>query len=129
MNDEKIFKMALIFSIIGIVGMIVFAGQISPYKVKINEINQATMDKEVTVECYVEEVKKALKSDTYFLKVNDGTGKMTVVIFEGTTHEMQKIGFSPLNTDKIRIRVTGTVTQYNGAFELILKDQNSIKIL
>ena len=129
MDDGKIFKMALIFSLIGIVGMIAFAGQISPYKVKINEINQGTMDKEVTVECYVEDVQKALKSDTYFLKVNDGTGKTTVVIFEGITHEMQKMGFTPANTDKLRIRATCTVTSYKGAYELVLKDQNSLKIL
>lgn len=129
MEDQKIFKMALIVSLIGIVGMIAFAGQISPYKIKINEINQGTMDKEVTVECYVEDVQKALNSDTYFLKVNDGTGKITVVIFEGLTYEMQKTGFSPTNTNKLRIRATCTVTSYKGAYELVLKDQNSLKIL
>lgn len=129
MEDQKIFKMALIVSLIGILGMITFAGQISPYKIKINEINQGTMDKEVTVECYVEDVQKALKSDTYFLKVNDGTGKTTVVIFEGITHEMQKIGFTPTSTNKFRIRATCTVTSYKGSYELVLKDQNSLKIL
>lgn len=129
MEDHKIFKMALIVSLIGILGMITFAGQISPYKIKINEINQGTMDKEVTVECYVEDVQKALKSDTYFLKVNDGTGKTTVVIFEGITHEMQKMGFNPTSTNKFRIRATCTVTSYKGSYELVLKDQNSLKIL
>lgn len=129
MDDGKIFKMAFLVSIIGIMGMVAFAGQISPYPVKISEMTQTSMDKEVTVECYVEEVKKAIKSDTYFIKVNDGTGKTTIVIFEGTIHEMEKMGINPYSFNKSRIRATGTVTQYKGAFELILKDQNSIKLL
>lgn len=129
MEDQKIFKMALLISLIGIMGMAAFAGEISPYKIKLNEINRGIMDREVTVECYVEDVQKALKSDTYFLKVNDGTAKTKIVIFEGTTHEMQKNGFNPKNTNKFRIRATCTVTQYKGSFELVLKDQDSIKII
>lgn len=129
MEDQKIFKMALLVSLIGIIGMVAFAGQISPYKIKINEINQGTLDKEVTIECYVDDVQKAFKSDTYFLKVNDGTGTTKLVIFEGITHEMQKKGFSPTDTNKFRIRATCTVTSYKGAFELVLKDQNSLKII
>lgn len=129
MEDKKIFQVALIVVLIGIGGMIMFADDISPRQIKIKEMNQGMMDEEVMLECFVENVSKAINSDTYFLRVNDGTATTTVVLFEGTVHEIEKQGLNLKLLNKRRIKVIGTVTNYKGAMELVLKDQNSLKIL
>lgn len=129
MEDMKIVKMAVITSIIGLLGMVVLSGEITPEKITIDKINQKNMDQEVMVECYVEEIKKSANSNTYMLTITDGTAKTTLIIFESTTFELEKNGF-PLNSlvDR-KISVIGTVSQYHGAYEIILKDYNSIKLL
>ena len=129
MEDQKIFRMALIVTLVGIVGMLFFADDVSPREIKIKEMDQSMLDQDVTVEVYVEKIDKARSSNTYFLRVNDGTGKSTVVIFEGTINEMEKGGFKLNMVDKRRIRITGTVTEYKGHMELILNDQKSLKLL
>lgn len=129
MEDTKIVKMAVITSIIGLVGMIFLSGEITPEKTTIDKINQETLGQEVTVECYVEGIKKSSNSNTYMLTITDGTAKTTLVIFESTIFELEKIGF-PLNgLINRKISVIGTVSQYHGTYEIILKDYNSIKLL
>ena len=129
MEDNQIVKMAVITSIIGLMGMTFLSGEITPEKITINKINQENLNQEVMVECYVEEIKKSENSNTYMITIIDGTAKTTLVIFESTTFELEKIGF-PLNglIDR-KISVIGTVSQYHGTYEIILKDYNSIKLL
>jgi DNA/RNA endonuclease YhcR with UshA esterase domain len=129
MEDTKIVKMAVITSIMGLLGMMFLSGEITPKKITIDKINQENIDQEVMVECYVEEIKKSANSNTYMLTIMDGTAKTTLIIFESTTFELEKNGF-PLNSlvDR-KIRVIGTVSQYHGAYEIILKDYTSIKLL
>ncbi len=129
MEDNQIIKIAVITSIIGLIGMLCLSGEISPKQIKINQVNQDTLDQDVTIECYVEKIRKSTNSKTYMITITDATAKSILVIFESTSFELEKNGF-PINSLKNRkIRVIGTVSQYNGAYELILKDHNSIKIL
>ncbi|MCK9151927.1 DNA-binding protein [Methanobacterium alcaliphilum] len=129
MEDQQIFRVALAVAMVGIVGMIVFANDISPREIKIKEMTHSMADEEVILDCFVEQVKKASGSDTYFLRVNDGTAKTTIVLFEGTAHEIEKGGLNLKLLNNRRIRATGTVTNYKGAMELVLKDQNSLKLI
>ena len=129
MEDNQIIKMAIITSIIGLIGMVFLSGEISPEVITIDKINQENLDHEVVVVCYVEKIKKSESSNTYMLTINDGSAKTTLVIFESTTFELNKNGFPINDLVNRKIRVTGTVSQYNGAYELILKDYNSIKLL
>lgn len=129
MEDNQIIKMAIITSIIGLIGMVFLSGKISPEVITIDKINQENLDHEVVVECYVEKIKKSESSNTYMLTINDGSAKTTLVIFESTTFELNKNGFPINDLVNRKIMVTGTVSQYNGAYELILKDYNSIKLL
>ena len=62
MKDRLIFKIALATSIIGIVGMIIFSGQINPREVNINEINLGMLDEEVMVEGIVDNIKESPNS-------------------------------------------------------------------
>jgi DNA/RNA endonuclease YhcR with UshA esterase domain len=129
MEDNQIVKMAVITSIIGLLGMVILSGEITPEKLTIDKLNQENLGQEVMVECYVEQIKKSSNSNTYMLTLIDGTAKTTLVIFESTTFELEKNGF-PLNgLIGRKISVIGTVSQYHGAYEIVLKDYHSIKLL
>jgi len=53
---------------------------------------------------------------------------MNVVIFDKEAEDFEK-NIKINNLIKRRIKVLGTVTEYNGDLELILKDSKSLKII
>ncbi len=129
MEDNQIFKIALLTSIIGLVGMVAFAGQVVPKEVKIKDIDRGMLDEDVSVEAVVQDVGRSQKGDTYFLDIMDDTGKTTLIIFSGTATDLQKENISVQNLDKRRINIVGTVNEYKGSTELVLKDSKSLKLL
>ncbi|BDZ70341.1 exodeoxyribonuclease VII large subunit [Methanobacterium petrolearium] len=129
MEDEKIFRLALFTTIFGLVGMMLSAGYITPQKVEIKDINRGMLDKEVSVEGLVTDVSKSRNGETYFLELMDGTGKIKLVIFDSAASEIQKTSVNIENFSKKRIRAVGTVTEYKGSLEVILKDASSLKVL
>lgn len=129
MDDEKIFKIALLTSLVGMVGMIFTAGYIAPQKVRIEDLNLGMIDKEVSVEGVVQVVKKSKNGETYFLDLNDGSGRLTIVIFQSTSLDMEKNNINITGLNQRRVNVVGNVAEYRGALELILKDSKSLKIL
>jgi DNA/RNA endonuclease YhcR with UshA esterase domain len=129
MEDGKIFKLALFTAILGLVGMVFSANYITPQNVQIKDMDRGMLDKEVSVEGMVMEVKQSQKGGTYFLELMDGTGKIKLVIFESAASEIQKTNISIINFNKRRIRAVGRVTEYQGSLEVILKDASSLKIL
>lgn len=129
MDDEKIFKIALLTSLVGMVGMIFTAGYIAPQKVRIEDLNLGMIDKEVSVEGVVQVVKKSKNGETYFLDLNDGSGRLTIVIFQSTSLDMEKNNINIMGLNQRRVNVVGNVAEYRGALELILKDSKSLKIL
>ncbi len=129
MEDEKIFKLALFTTIFGLVGMMFSASYVTPQNVEISDIDRSMLDKEVSVEGLVTDVSKSQTGETYFLELMDGTGKIKLVIFESAASEIQKTSVNINNFSKKRIRAVGTVTEYKGNLEVILKDASSLKIL
>lgn len=129
MEDHTIFMMALAMSIIGIVGMILSADLIAAREIKINEINRGMLDEDVSLEGVVQDVKKSSRSDTYFLDIMDGTGKITVIVFESSAVDLEEANMSIYGLNNRRVKVTGKVSEYQGKMELILKDANSLEIL
>ncbi|MDL2246886.1 RNA-binding protein [Methanobrevibacter sp. OttesenSCG-928-K11] len=127
-NDQLIFKIALITSLIGIVGLIIFSGFIEPKEVKISEIDRSMIEEEVVVTGIIENVDKSSSSNSYFLKINDGTGKITLMIFESTLVELEESGNHPNTFLDKKVKVVGTVTEYKSSMELIVSNGNSIKI-
>ena len=125
MEDHQIFRLALATSIIGLLGMVVFAGQIMPREVKINQIDRGMLDEDVAVEGVVQEVGKSKTSNTYFLRVMDGTGEITLVIFDSSATDIEKGNLTIHGMDKRRINAVGTVSEYRGSMEIILKDAKS----
>lgn len=129
MEDNQIFKIALLTSIIGLVGMVAFAGQVLPKEVKIRDIDRGMLDEDVSVEAVVQDVGRSQKGDTYFLDIMDDTGKTTLIIFSGTATDLQKENISVQNLDKRRINIVGTVNEYKGSTEIVLKDSKSLKVV
>jgi DNA/RNA endonuclease YhcR with UshA esterase domain len=128
MKDRLIFKIALATSIIGIVGMIIFSGQITPREVNINEISLGMLDEEVMVEGIVDNIKES-PNNSFFIEIVDKTGKINVVVFDKNAIEIQKNNLTIHQIINRRIRVVGTVTEYNGHLELILKDTKSFMVV
>jgi DNA/RNA endonuclease YhcR with UshA esterase domain len=121
--------MAFVVSIFGIVSMIIFSGQLAPRQLHIKDINPGMLDEDVTVEGVVVDLKESPSGHTYFLETMDSTGKINVVVFEREVGEIEKNNLKITNLIKRRIKVLGTVTEYNGRLELILKDSKSLKVV
>ena len=129
MKDENLFKIALTTSILGIVGIIIFSVQISPQEYRITDINRGMLDKEITINGVVENIKKSRDGGTYFLEIGDGTGKIHVVVFHQNVEAYEKYNLKIGDLVKRRIRIHGTVTEYDGRLELILTDSKSVKVI
>jgi DNA/RNA endonuclease YhcR with UshA esterase domain len=129
MEDSFIFKIALTMSIVGLVGMMFSINLITAREVKINEINRGMLDEDVTLQGLVQDVKKSSRSNTYFLDIMDGTGKITVIVFESSAVDLEKTNQSIYSLNNKRVKVTGKISEYQGKMELILKDAASLEIL
>jgi DNA/RNA endonuclease YhcR with UshA esterase domain len=128
MEDSFIFKIALTMSIVGLVGMMFSVNLITAREVKISEINRGMLDEDVTLEGLVQDVKKSSRSNTYFLDIMDGTGKMLVIVFESSAVDLEKTNQSIYTLNNKRVKVTGKISEYQGKMELILKDAASLEV-
>ncbi|HMK53634.1 MAG TPA: OB-fold nucleic acid binding domain-containing protein [Methanobacteriaceae archaeon] len=129
MEDEKLFKIALLTSLLGIVGMVITSGYIMPQKIQIKDMGLGMVDKEVSVQGFVQKVEKSKNGETYFIDITDGTGRVRIVVFESTSLDLEKNNMSILGLDQRRINVVGSVAEYQDNLEIILKDSKSLKIL
>lgn len=128
MEDSFIFKIALTMSIVGLVGMMFSVNLITAREVKISEINRGMLDEDVTLQGLVQDVKKSSRSNTYFLDIMDGTGKITVIVFESSAVDLEKTNQSIYTLNNKRVKVTGKISEYQGKMELILKDAASLEV-
>ena len=129
MEDQVIFKIALATSILGLMGMMFFADDIAPREVKIMDLNRGMLDEDVSVEGVVQSVKKSSQSNTYFMDIMDGTGKISLIIFDSSVQDLKKANISISGLSNRRVKVTGKVSEYQGKIEIILKDASSLKLL
>jgi DNA/RNA endonuclease YhcR with UshA esterase domain len=128
-TDEKIFKIAIFTALIGIVGIIIFADSVESKEVQIKEISKSMVGEKIAINGVIESIKQTSSGKSYFLSVNDGTGKISVLVFESLFLEFQDKGIDINNYRKEKVKVFGTVSEYNSMMELILDDSNSIKII
>jgi len=129
MNDNAMFRIALTTTVIGIVGMILFSGQIGPKELHIKDINRGMLDEEVSINGVVNNIKESTSTQTYYLEVVDNTGKIDVIIFNKSAKDYEKYNLNIKNLLNMRIKIKGTVTEYDGHLELILKDAKSLQVL
>ena len=128
-TDDKLLKIALITSLIGLIGLIIFTPSIEVKKVEIQDINRGMIDEEVSIEGVVSGVKSSASKSSYFLTVNDGTGQMSLIIFESQLAQLEDNGIDIESYKGKKVNVVGTVTQYNSQLELILSSGDDIKMV
>lgn len=129
MEDKLIFKIAIAMSILGLVGMVFASDMITAREIKVVEINRGMLDEDVTIEGAVSNVKKSSYTNTYFMDIMDGTGKITLLIFESNAQDLQESNVSIYSLNNRRIKVTGKVSEYQGKMELILDNAASLEII
>lgn len=127
-TDDKLLKIALITSLIGLIGLIIFTPSIEVKKVEIQDINRGMIDEEVSIDCVVSDVKSSASKSSYFLTINDGTGQMSLIIFESQLAQLEDNGINIESYKGKKVSVAGTVTEYNSQLELILSSGDAIKI-
>lgn len=125
-TDDKLLKIALITSLIGLIGLIIFTPSIEVKKVEIQDINRGMIDEEVSIEGVVSDVKSSASKSSYFLTVNDGTDQMSLIIFESQLAQLEDNGIDIESYKGKKVNVVGTVTQYNSQLELILSSGDDI---
>lgn len=128
-TDDKLLKIALITSLIGLIGLIIFTPSIEVKKVEIQDINRGMIDEEVSIEGVVSDVKSSASKSSYFLTVNDGTDQMSLIIFESQLAQLEDNGIDIGSYKGKKVNVVGTVTQYNSQLELILSSGDDIKMV
>ena len=97
-TDDKLLKIALITSLIGLIGLIIFTPSIEVKKVEIQDINRGMIDEEVSIDCVVSDVKASASKSSYFLTINDGTGQMSLIIFESQLAQLEVLPEQLQNT-------------------------------
>lgn len=127
-NDEIIFKVALITALIGMMGMLAFASYIEPKEIAINEITRNNIGETVSVTAIVESVKMSSSGSSCFIELNDGTGKINLIVFESTLVELNDAGNDLNEFKNHKVKVVGSITEYKSSMELILANANSIKL-
>lgn len=127
-TDEKLLRIALITSLIGIIGLLIFTPSIEVKKVKIEDIDRGMIDEEVCIDCVITDISSSASKSSYFLTINDGTGQMSLVIFEKQLAELQTNNFDIENFKDKKVEVTGKITEYNSDLEIILSGGDGLKI-
>lgn len=128
-TDDKLLKIALVTSLIGLIGLILFTPSIEVKEVKIKDIDRGMIDEEVSINCVVSDVKSSKSGSSYFLTISDGTGQMPLVIFESQVAQMQTNNLDIKDFKDKKVNVVGKITEYNNEMEIVLSSGDSLKIL
>lgn len=128
-TDDKLLKIALVTSLIGLIGLIAFTPTIEVREVDIKDINKGMIDEEVSIDGVISDVAQSSSKTSYFLTVNDGEAQIQLIIFEKQAAEIQSKNLDIEDFENRKVSVVGTVTQYNSELELILSRGDSLRII
>lgn len=128
-TDDKLLKIALVTSLIGLIGLIMFTPSIEVKEVKIKDVTRAMIDEEVSIDCVVNDIKSSKSGSSYFLTINDGTGQMPLIIFESQIAQMQTKNLEIEDFKNKKVNVIGKITEYNNEMEIVLSSGDSMKII
>ena len=128
-TDDKLLKIALVTSLIGIIGLLIFTPTIEVKKVELKDISRAMIDEEVSVDCVVTDIARSSSGSSYFLTINDGTGQIQLIIFESQAAEIESNNFDIDDFKDRKVEATGKITEYNSDLEMILSSGHSLKIV
>jgi DNA/RNA endonuclease YhcR with UshA esterase domain len=128
-TDDKLLKIALITSLVGLIGLIAFTPTIEVKEVDITDINRGMIDEEVGIDGVITDVAQSSSKTSYFLTVNDGEAQIQLIIFEKQVAEIESKNLDIEDFKNRKVQVVGTVTQYNSELELILSSGDSLRII
>lgn len=128
-TDDKLLRIALITSLIGIIGLIAFSPTIEVKEVDIKDINNAMIDEEVRIDGVITDIAQSSSKTSYFLTINDGDAQIQLIIFENQVEEIQSKNLDIEDFKNRKVQVVGTVTQYNSELELILSNGDSLRMI
>ena len=128
-TDDKLLKIALITSLIGIIGLIIFTPTIEVKEIAIKDINRGMIDEEVKITGVITDVAQSSSKTSYFLNINDGEAQISLIIFENQVAEIQGRNMDIEDFKNRRVQVVGTITEYNSDLELILSSGDSLRII
>ena len=127
-TDDKLLKIALITSLIGIIGLIIFTPTIEVKEVKIKDINRGMIDEEVKIHGVITDISQSSSKTSYFLTINDGEAQILLIIFEKQVADIQSKKMEIEDFKNRKVEVVGTITEYNSKMELILSRGDSLRI-
>jgi DNA/RNA endonuclease YhcR with UshA esterase domain len=128
-TDDKLLRIALVTSLIGIIGLLIFTPSIEVKKVKIEDIDRGMIDEEVCIDAVVTDITSSHSKSSYFLTINDGTGQMTLIVFEKQLAEIQSNSLDIHDFKDRKVEATGKITEYNSDLEIILSGGDGLKII
>ena len=128
-TDDKLLKIALVTSLIGIIGLIILTPTIEVKEVSISDITRGMIDEEVSVKGVISDVSQSSSKTSYFLTINDGESQISLIIFESQVAEIQSRNMDIEDFKNRKVQVVGTVTEYNSNMELILSSGDSLRII
>ena len=128
-TDDKLLKIALITSLVGIIGLIAFTPTIEVKEVDIKDINRGMIDEEVRLDGGISDIAQSKSKTSYFLTINDGEAQIQLIIFESQVGEIQSRNIDIEDFRGHKVEVVGTVTQYNSEMELILSSGDSLRMV
>lgn len=120
MQDEKIFKITLITTILGLMGLFITSGFVNPEVLSINQIDNSKIDNQIQVNGIIEKC-TVTKTNTIILQITDKSGSINMVIFPTTDLNMTL-------HEGMNVTVVAKVTRYKGDLELILEKSKNIQI-
>ncbi len=128
-TDEKLLRIALITSLIGIIGLIIFTPSIEVKKVDISDITRAMIDEKVCIDGVITDIVESSSKTNYFLTINDGESQMQMIVFEKQVAEIQSRNLDIEDFKNRKVEVIGTITEYKSNLELILSSGDSLRII
>ena len=128
-TDDKLLNIALVTSLIGIVGLIAFTPTIEVKEINIKDINRGMIDEEVSIKGVITDVTQSSSKTSYFLTINDGESQIQLIIFESQVADIQSRNLDIEDFKNRKVSVVGTITEYNSDLELILSSGDSLRII
>ena len=127
-TDDRLLRIALVTSLIGIIGLIIFTPSVEVKKIDINDISRAMIDEKVCVDGVITDISQSSSKTNYFLTINDGEGQITLIIFEKQAAEIQSRNLDIESFKNRKVEVIGTITEYKSNLELILSSGDSLRM-
>ncbi len=128
-TDDKLLKIALITSLIGLIGLIIFTPSIEVKKVDIKDITRSMIDEKVSIQGVITDIAQSSSKTNYFLTISDGKAKITLIIFEKQVSEITSRNLDIEDFENNKVEVVGTITEYKNDLELILSSGDSLRII